>query len=618
MYTLSWPADTFLFSNVLTAGDRLYAPGPPSWSPDGRWLAYVQAGNARNQIWLHPEDGPSRPAAPLTVLVEATDGTDRRDVGGGPQWSPDGRQIAFVGENKRSSTKRTSIFVLDVTTGHVRQLTDHPGSDRTPRWSPDGKWVAFVVAWEGGGEQVAIVPATGGTPLQCTYDRHAHTDLAWAPDSRSLAFSSQRSDDHLFAAGITIFHLDSGDLQLVDHPAPANERSPRFSPDGKQLAFVSDRDGYDSLWLWGLQSGDLHKVETGPGEVAHPTWSPDASQIAFALTNGIWSRIGSVSLQDGAVTWLSPEVGNGFWPAWSPTGDRLAYVWTDAATPRDVWVAELASGRRQQVTHTAAHSIPPGALVRPQRVSYAGAGELAIDAMLYTPPAGRRSGGGILLVHGGPNWVTRDMYDPFLQYLVTVEGHAILAPNVRGSTGYGRAFMDLNRGDYGGLDQADWVAGVSVLATQGGVDPDRIAIWGRSYGGYATMISLCQYPDTFCCGVAQFGVSDWHSLWDRSIPWVRRLLAHQLGHPVRDRALYVERSPITYVDQIRSPILLLHGDADLGVPTNQSLDLAERLARKGHPHEVQIYPGEGHGFNEPYHVADAASRIAGFFHQYLR
>jgi dipeptidyl aminopeptidase/acylaminoacyl peptidase len=255
--------------------------------------------------------------------------------------------------------------------------------------------------------------------------------------------------------------------------------------------------------------------------------------------------------------------------------------------------------------------------MRPERIAYDGAEGVTIDALLYTPPAERRSGGGILLVHGGPNWLAREIYEPFLQYLVVVEGHAILAPNVRGSTGYGRTFMDRNTGDYGGLDQKDWVAGIGTLVSRGGVDQGQVAIWGRSYGGYATMLSLCQYPETFRCGVAQFGVSDWFSLWDRSIPWVRRLMAHQLGHPWRDKALYADRSPITHVDRIRSPILLLHGDADAGVPADQSLDFAERLAQKGHAHEIQIYPGEGHGFNEPHHVVDAAGRIAGFFQRYL-
>ena len=251
-------------------------------------------------------------------------------------------------------------------------------------------------------------------------------------------------------------------------------------------------------------------------------------------------------------------------------------------------------------------------------MSYIGVNGLEIDALLYRPEKNRASDSGILFVHGGPNAMTRESFDPFLQYLVVEEGYTILAPNVRGSTGYGIEYMELNMGDYGGLDQRDWITAVDTLIQQGGIDRDRVAIWGRSYGGFATMLSLCQFPDTFCCGVAQFGVSDWHSLWDQSTPWVRRLMSHQLGHPAKDKDLYIERSPITHVENIRAPILLLHGDADVGVPIEQSLQFAKRLQAKNHPYELQIYPREGHGFNEKQHILDAARRIAAFFDRYLR
>jgi dipeptidyl aminopeptidase/acylaminoacyl peptidase len=499
----------------------------------------------------------------------------------------------------------------------VHQLTNHAGSDRTPRWSPDGQWLAFVVAWDAGYEQIAITPVTGGTPIQCTYDRHANTDLAWSPNSQTIAFSSQRSDEHLFAATIGIFHLGTGKKQLLDHPPTANERTPRFSPDGQKLVFVSDRDGWDSLWLYDIQSDGLHKLNIGPGELAHPAWSPDSLYIAFTSTEGVWSRVGCFGLNDNKVNWWSPEVGTAFSPSWSPDGKQLAYIWSDAVTPREIWVVDADTGARQSATRTAAGYLPVATLVQPERITYAGTEGVAVDALLYSPQPTQRSGGGILYVHGGPNWLTRDMYDPFLQYLVVEEGHTILAPNVRGSTGYGRAYMDMNMGDYGGLDQQDWVAGIDTLTSQGRVDPYRIGIWGRSYGGFATMLSLCQYPERFACGVALFGVSDWFNLWDQATPWVRRLMAHQLGHPWRDRDRYRKRSPLTYVERMQAPLLLLHGDADVGVPLGQSLTLAAALAERNHPHEIQIYSGEGHGFNAPHHIQDAAARITNFFRRNL-
>lgn len=617
MLRLAWAPDAFILNSVLTAGGRFYSPGPPSWSPDGRWLSYVWAESIKNQIWLQDADSSKPiPVSKHPVVGEASDGTDRRDVGGGPQWSPDNRSIAYVGVNPHRSG-RTSIFVTDVVSGKVRQLTDHPASDRTPRWSPDGRWIACVVSWDAGGEQVAVVPAEGGSPLQLTVDRHANTDIDWSPDSQSLAFSRQLSDDHRFAAAIAIVRLSDGQLEVVDHVETANERMPHFSPDGRHLAFVSDRDGMDSLWMYDLKRSTLRKAETGPGEVAHPKWDPSGKQIAFTSTNGFRSRLGCYHLDGETITWWSPAKGVAFWPSWSPDGSQVAYAWSNAVNPLEIWVVDTHAGSKQQMTTTASKHIPSESLVHPEQLHYPGAHGLEIDAILYSPPVEKKSGGGILYVHGGPNGMTREIFDPFLQYLVVEEGHTILAPNVRGSTGYGRDYMDMNQGDYGGLDQADWIAAVDTLVTVGEVDPNRIAIWGRSYGGYATMLSLCQHPNTFCCGIAQFGVSDWHLLWDQSIPWVRRLMSHQLGHPTRDRELYIERSPISYVDEIKAPILMLHGDDDAGVPMDQSLLFAERLEAANHPYELHIYPGEGHGFNEPHHIIDAASRITQFCRQHL-
>jgi dipeptidyl aminopeptidase/acylaminoacyl peptidase len=618
MRKLNWPPSIFMMNGVLTAGGRFYSPGPPSWSPDGQWLSYVWTRNGINQIWLQAENSSlPYPVSKHPVVAEATDGTDRRNIGGGPQWSPDSTRVAYVGVNPHAPSQ-TSIFVAEIDSGKTHQLTNHPGSDRTPRWSPDGRWIAFVVDWGAGGEQISIVPAHGGIPIQLTIDRHANTDIVWSPDSQFLAFSTQRSDHHRFAAAIAIVRLRDGRITVVEHEEGANERMPHFAPDAQQLAFVSDRDGIDSLWIYNLSQKSLRKVDVGWGEVAHPKWDPNGNRIAFIRTNGFSSRLGCVELSEDLVTWWSAKTGSAFWPSWSRDGTKVAYAWSDSVHPLEIWVIDTTAGSGWQATHTAPKQIPYSKLVSAERLTYAGHDGLEIDALLLRPSDKKKTGGGILYVHGGPNALTREVFDPLLQYLVVEEGYTILAPNVRGSTGYGREFMEMNYGDYGGKDQLDWLAGIDTLVNVGGVDVERIAIWGRSYGGFATMLSLCQYPNMFCCGIAQFGVSDWHLLWDHSIPWVRRLMSHQLGHPIQDRNLYKDRSPVEHVSNIKSPILLLHGDADKGVPIAQSLVFSDKLARQNSPYELHVYPGEGHGFDNPHHIIDVASVIIDFCQRHLK
>ena len=230
------------------------------------------------------------------------------------------------------------------------------------------------------------------------------------------------------------------------------------------------------------------------------------------------------------------------------------------------------------------------------------------DAALITPrPA-------ILHVHGGPNAQETFNYDPYLQALAR-EGFVILLPNSRGSTGYGRAFMDLNLKDWGGQDLRDWLAAVEWLKGLGYIDARRIGLWGRSYGGFATLTGLGKVPDVFACGVCHFGPTDLVGFFQHTA--VRHLMMHFYGLPWRNLELYRAHSPLTYVEKMTAPLLVLQGDRDESVPPVESERVVRRLQELGRDVEYVCYPGEAHGFDQPAHVQDAARRIGGFFRRHL-
>lgn len=222
--------------------------GPGNWSADGRHVSFIWPDRTGTPyLWVvSPKGGWPRRLAEVPVLVEATDGTDRRDVWGGPQWSPTDSRVAFL--SRASSGKGASVWTVGLDGGQPLEVTRHPGfDDRTPRWSPDGKRIAFV-GHRQGRDEIEVVASEGGLALQMTFGRWDNTDPAWSPDGRWIAFISQRSDRDLYSNNLFMVPSDGGELIRLTEDDTANDRSPAWSPDGSTIGFVSNRDDSDNIW----------------------------------------------------------------------------------------------------------------------------------------------------------------------------------------------------------------------------------------------------------------------------------------------------------------------------------------------------------------------------------
>jgi dipeptidyl aminopeptidase/acylaminoacyl peptidase len=218
--------------------------------------------------------------------------------------------------------------------------------------------------------------------------------------------------------------------------------------------------------------------------------------------------------------------------------------------------------------------------------------------------------------HGGPTTLHDAGWYPWLQYFVQ-KGYAVLAPNFRGSTGYGRAFELANKGEWGKKDLDDVVAGAAYLSGLPWIDPRRIAIQGASYGGYQVLLALSKAPGVFACGVDFFGVANRFSSWRDTDRIGKRNMERKLGKPTENRELYREASPLFYAAQVNVPLMLMHGQDDKRVPFGQSVEMVEELKRLGIPVEFHAYPGEGHGFQQPKHLEDIYHKVERFFALYL-
>jgi dipeptidyl aminopeptidase/acylaminoacyl peptidase len=272
----------------------------------------------------------------------------------------------------------------------------------------------------------------------------------------------------------------------------------------------------------------------------------------------------------------------------------------------------------RQVTFSLLGGVKPDELSRGEMAAYESFDKKKVHA-LYVAPRVARLGTpppAVMYIHGGPNYQQSLSFDPLVQ-LLAESGFAVIAPNYRGSTGYGRAFEDANNKDWGGGDLKDVVAAVKHFAGRGAIDAKRVGITGGSYGGYMTLMALCREPDVFAAGVESYGmpdlVMDYLIARSRFADWYET----EMGNPKRDAALFRERSPLPYLDDIKAPLLVFQGANDNNVPKAESDMLVAVLRELRKPHEYVVYDDEGHGFVRRKNVLDSSRRTAEFFVKHL-
>ncbi|MEJ5224396.1 MAG: S9 family peptidase, partial [Anaerolineales bacterium] len=302
-------------------------------------------------------------------------------------------------------------------------------------------------------------------------------------------------------------------------------------------------------------------------------------------------------------------------PQWLPDGESLVVAYESPLEPPDLYRVDAVTGAATRLTFSNPPALAALPLVMPEEVRYKSFDGLEIAAFLYRPA--RPNGAAVLHPHGGPSAQYGYEFDIFAQYLVA-KGYTFIAPNYRGSTGYGVPFEQANYFDWGKGDLQDCLHGARFLHTLGMVDKSRIAIMGGSYGGYMTALALSRDPDyLFAAGVAKYGDAHIETSWALCNRELRLYTEMMLGHPGRNRQVYIDGSPIYQVENIKSPVLVLHGLEDDVVPPEASERWVEALRAAGKTFEYKTYAGEPHGFLKRATQLDAYARMERFLDWYL-
>jgi dipeptidyl aminopeptidase/acylaminoacyl peptidase len=475
---------------------------------------------------------------------------------GGDAWAPDGTKFAYAA-NARKPTDM-EIWVRDVASGETRPVFGQGKFSFPGPWSPDGSQLLALDFRNNSDISIFLIDVDAGSSRELTpHDDDAiFVPGAWSADGSGFYLVTDEGSEF---RGLAFFDLGSNTWQWVEEPRHDVEDL-KISVDGRVLAWLVNEDGYDRLRLRDLDSGqELPAPERPAGSRPHLT----GAQPPLAL---------------------------------SPDGSHAALITSSPRRPPDVWVVETSSGQTWPVTDSRIGGLREGDLVGVELVSYPTFDGRDIPAWLYRPEADGKVPV-VVSIHGGPEAQEKPVYQPLYQYLLS-RGIGVLATNIRGSTGYGKSYQRLVQRDWGGGDLRDWEHAAKWLHAQDWVDSDRIGVFGGSYGGFAVLTCVTRLPQYWAAAVDIFGPSNLLTFAKAVPPTWRRFIARFVGDPDTEAEFLMERSPITYVENVRAPLLVIQGATDPRVVKGESDQMVEKLNSLGREVEYVVFDDEGHGFTK--------------------
>jgi dipeptidyl aminopeptidase/acylaminoacyl peptidase len=575
-------------------------------SPDGKHIAYIKDGESLSDVYLLPlnRHWPSRVTFDRPLAPYWDDEL--------PEWSPDGRWLAFC--------IKGHVHIVPLEGGLPKKITDFTTSASGPRWMPDSNGIIITVEREET-DQLLLTDRAGSWPRALTADTIGdHWDARPSPDGKRIVYNLRRFDD-LNRLDIVLLEIETGkSLTLYGKPS-TRALSPKWSPDGQWISFISQESGWEELYLIRPNGEGLHQLTKTGHNVVQYDWSPDSKRMVVVINRNGAFELSLIALspqgetESDSVSELRGGAGLHSNPNWAKDGSFITFEYESPLLPPDLYRIDVETKKVTQLTFSNPPAMESNKLILPEQVGYKSFDGLEIPAFLFRPE--KPNGAAILYPHGGPTDQYGFFWDELAQYLVA-KGYTYLAPNYRGSTGYGREFERLNHNDWGVGDTKDCLHGARFLRGVEGVEADRIGIIGGSYGGYMTACSLARDPEyLFACGVMKYGDSNLVSSWAQCERRLRLYTEMFLGHPARNLEVYRKGSPIADAKNVQKPMLILHGLLDTIVPPEASEEWVEALRREGKTFEYKTYAGEPHGFLRRENLQDAYERVERFFDWYL-
>jgi dipeptidyl aminopeptidase/acylaminoacyl peptidase len=540
-----------------------------SFLEDGRVLIQKdEGGNERHQLYVVD---PAASAPPVPIAYEP------EFMHLEPQQSRDGSLLAYSC-NRRNGVD-FDVFVRDLRTGDERTVFAPGGMTAPTGFSPDDRWLsAYRLTERPGDNDIHLIDVRNGEVVHATpHDDEALFDRpAWLPDSKTFLFATNSGRD---LTGIARYDLSSRSWHYV-HEAEW-DLSCSIDRAGRNLLVELNEDGYTRLELRDPETLELRRP------------------VSLA--------------RQGVVPLARPEVG----PHLSRDGSFLVYHLSSPVETGDAWRFDVQTGETSRLTHSPA-DLPFDQLVAPELHRFTSFDGEQVPVFLWLPRRGNGPAPALVVVHGGPEAQFRPTWQAsaLIQYFVA-RGFAVAAPNVRGSTGYGKRYEHLDDVRLRLDSVRDLAALHDWLAARPDIDGNRAALYGGSYGGYMVLAALAFQPERWAAGIDIVGISSLVTFLENTSPWRRYFREREYGSLEHDRDFLLEASPLTRVDEIRAPLFIIHGANDPRVPLSEAQQLHRALTEKSVPCELLVYEDEGHGLLKLANRLDAYPRAAAFLEQVL-
>jgi len=569
-------------------------------SPTGDIISFIKDGESLSDVYLLQSNG-GWPARISTVRPLAPFWDDET-----PVWSPDGKWIAFCINGH--------VHLVPREGGLPKKITDFTTSASSPRFMPDS-YGLIVTVERSDTDQLLITDISGSWPRALTTDTTGdHWDARPSPDGKFILYTLRRFDD-LNRLDIILLEIETGkSITLYGKPS-VRAFSPKWSSDGQWIAFIAQETEHEELYLIKPNGEGLHQLTKAGQDVMSFDWAANGKQLAAVVNRNGATDLTLIEMGSGSVLDLRSGVGIHSNPNWSQDGSFITFEYESSILPPDLYRIDVTTRQVTQLTFSNPLAMQKNKLATPEIVSYKSHDGLEILAFMFQPE--KPNGAAILYPHGGPTAQYGFEWDELAQYFVA-KGYTYLAPNYRGSTGYGKTFERLNTNDWGIGDTQDCLHGAKFLRGIKGIRPESVGIGGGSYGGYMTVCCLSRDPEyLFACGVTKYGDSNLISSWAQCEKRLRLYTEIFLGHPAANSAIYQKGSPITEVKNVQKPVLALHGLLDTIVPPEASEEWVEALKRHDKVFEYKTYEDEPHGFLRRENLQDAYERMERFFDWYL-
>ena len=579
--------------------------GGASFSPDGTRVAYLSTASGTSQVFLMPVEG-----------GEPEQLTDFQDLVSFARFSPTKDVIIFG--KAEGGNEQTQFYLLDLDTRQIINITANPEVRHNfGGWSPDGKSICFASNERNGKDFDVYVMDIATLEKHCIFDEGEWCAAdGFSPRSTYVVVRRNHSNAN---TDLYLCNLETGNVEhITPHDGNVFYAGARWLPDESAFFLLQNQDReFTGLARYSLSERKFQYVLTPDWDVEGAAIDRNGKNIAVIVNEDGYGRVTIYDTETfGARSYRLP-VGNIYWTRFSARGSQIAFGLGDSRRTSDVWILSLETGESHQLTHSR-QGVPPEAMVEPELIRFVSFDGLSVPAFVYRPK-GIKQGMKVPVViniHGGPEAQYQPVYQPVMQYLVH-RGYTVIAPNVRGSSGYGKSYMALDDVEKRLDSVKDVVALRDHIANMSDMDTAKIALYGGSYGGFMVLACMAFYPKLWAAGVDIVGIVNFVTFLENTASYRRALREAEYGSLENDRELLEKISPIHSIEKIEAPLLLIHGANDPRVPLSEAEQVVARLKDVGRHVELLVYPDEGHGIAKLQNKLDAYPKAVEFLNKAL-